>query len=204
MSKLLNQTDSPYLKLATGRIRQGDILRDINFIYEWRLEDESSNKYIVKNYEFAYTVVLSQDCDLEQDSINRGNTDDKNQDAYIPSILVCPAYTKAEFKKGVHLNDYNLLMEEIHSKQWDFIKSNRDPRYHYLMPDPNLQAAELVLDFKHFYTLPNKFLYAIYNDKYKIHYLASLKILFRERLCQRFSYYISRVGLPEIKKDNNS
>jgi hypothetical protein len=203
MSKSLNKTDTPYLKLANGRIRQGDILRDINFIYEWRLEDENSNKYIVKDYEFAYTVILSQDCDLEQDSVNRTNINDKNQDAYIPSILVCPAYDETKFRKGLHLDDYDLLMEEKHSKEWNYIRSNREPRYHYLMPDPNFQAPELVLDFKHFYTLPNKFLYSIYNNEYQKHYLASLKILFRERLCQRFSYYISRVGLPEIEKDGS-
>ena len=34
----------------------------------------------------------------------------------------------------------------------------------------------------------------------KKHYIGSMKELYREDLSQRFAYYLSRIGLPEIEK----
>jgi len=53
-----HQTDSPYLRLPAERIRQGDILRDINFIFEWKPESDEPDKYSIKNMIHHYIVVL--------------------------------------------------------------------------------------------------------------------------------------------------
>jgi hypothetical protein len=111
--------------------------------------------------------------------------------------LVCPAYGWQEFIDGIHLKDYKLKMEEISStEQKKKIKQQQVPRFHYLEEDSEKQIPPLVIDFKHYYTLPVEFLRHIY----KKHYAYSLEELFRESLSQRFSFYLSRIGLPEIKK----
>lgn len=51
---------------------------------------------------------------------------------------------------------------------------------------------ELVIDFKHYYTIPTEEMY----EAYKENYLASVEPLYREDLSQRFANYLSRIGLP--------
>lgn len=139
---------------------------------------------------------MTQDCDLEQDFRYR-TTAVKNQDKILQSILVCPAYGWEDFIKGDHLQDYKLKMETISgSDQKKKIKQQQVPRYHYLDEDLEKQIAPLVIDFKHYYTLPVEFLMHIYKE----HYAYSIEELFRESLNQRFSFYLSRIGLPEIRR----
>lgn len=185
----LSKIDGRYRRLDAGRILQGDILRDVDFVYT--ADDE---KEVVIKYFLPYMIILSQDCDLEQDFKNRNENDSQKHDAYLQSILVCPAYLSDHFREGDHLKEFELKMEYKNSQKFSAIKRNLDPRYHYLDQDPNLQVPNLIVDFKHYYTLPVDFLYKIYGA----HYIASLNELFREAISQRFSFYFSRIGLPEL------
>jgi len=208
----LSQIDSPYRKHSEDRIVQGDILRDVTFI-EWELNEENPRQSPVFDKTLPYILILTQDCDLEQDFKNRcdienSNEDEEKHDKFLQSILVCPAYNAEQFKKGEHLEDFGLKMEAYKDrKRWNDIKGNNNARYHFLekssheYENPDLakisreyQIPDLVLDFKHYYTIPRNVLYTIY----KKHYIASLNELFRESLSQRFSYYLSRIGLPKI------
>lgn len=60
---------------------------------------------------------------------------------------------------------------------------------------PHLQLPELVIDFKHYYAIPRDTLFRMYPE----HYLVTINQLFRESLSQRFSNYLSRIGLPELE-----
>jgi hypothetical protein len=185
----LSQIDSLYRKHNFDRILQGDILRDVKFNY-------AIHETSIIEYFFPYMVVLSQDCDLEQDFDNRKEDGfDKKHDKYIYSILVCPAYLSEDFRKGEHLKSFDFRMESKNSKQFSDIKINQNPRYHYLEHYPEFQIPSMVLDFKHYFTFNTDYLYYIHKE----HYVASLNELFRECLSQRFSYYLSRIGLPNIK-----
>lgn len=191
----LSKIESHYRKHNAGRVVQGDILKDIMFV-EWDLlgPDPSDVSYITNN--LPYIIVLSQDCDLDHDYKNRHNECAEKQDAYLQSILVCPAYLAEDLKAGVHLKGFDLIMEKKGGDNYKKIQRNLDPRYHYLLGDPEFQMPNLIIDFKHYYTLPVNFLYRIYGSRY----VASLEELFRESLCQRFSFYLSRIGLPEINQ----
>jgi hypothetical protein len=68
---------------------------------------------------------------------------------------------------------------------------NEIPRYHYLNFSEN-DMPELIVDFKHFFTINRDLLYKNIDSK-----LCSLDDLFKEKLSQRFSQFISRIGLPE-------
>jgi hypothetical protein len=206
----LSRIENHYRKHNVGRVVQGDILKDIMF-FEWDIASSDPNDISLIENNLRYVVVFSQDCDLDHDFKNRSNQNAEKQDAYLQSILVCPAYLKEDFKAGEHLkkqqnarDEYDgrlqqgsdLQMETKGGDNWKRILKNLDPRYHSLQGDEQFLVPDLIIDFKHYYTLPVNYLYRIYEG----HYVASLEELFRESLCQRFSFYLSRIGLPEINK----
>jgi hypothetical protein len=189
----LSRIDNYYRKHNAGRAVQGDILKDIMFI-EWDVTGTDEKDITFIKNDLPYIVILSQDCDLDHDYKNRIDQNTEKQDAYLQSILVCPAYLMAEFKEGNHLKKLKMQMERKGGDNWKKIQKNIDPRYHYLPGKTQFQIPDLILDFKHYYTIPVNFVYKVYPT----HYVASLEELFRESLCQRFSFYLSRIGLPDI------
>ncbi len=193
----LSRINKYYRMHNAGRVVQGDILKDVMSI-EWDITSEDTNDIsLITKINFPYILILSQDCDLDHDFKNRNDQDAEKHDAYLQSILVCPAYLMAEFKDGVHLKELEMQMEKKGGDNWKKIKKNLDPRYHYLPSYTQFQIPELIIDFKHYYTVPVKFLYQVYPK----HYVASIEELFRESLCQRFSFYLSRIGLPELSNE---
>ena len=194
------KVDSMYFQHDLERLCQGDVLRDFED-YLWGVVGGSKVKMMKRTT--IYMVIMSQDCDLERDYANRMESEnpDKNQDKFIQQILVCPAYPLAQFKEGTHLSELSeLKMEKINSRtRWNLIKLNEIPRYHHLKRDKQLQVPDLVIDFKHFFTIQRDFVYEVR----KRHYLATIDELFREELSQRFAYYLSRIGLPKINNEKN-
>ncbi|MDR3291752.1 MAG: hypothetical protein LBT10_06360 [Methanobrevibacter sp.] len=185
------------------RVYQGDIYRDLRIIDY----DYDNNEEGIFELEIPYLIVLSQDCDLQQDydsgekytQLEDKENEDKLRsihDKFIPSVLLCPAFPAEQVRVGIHLKNYNnLLMDSKGSEnksKWKNILQNETPRYHFIIGDTNLQVPELVLDFKRYYTVPKKYFY----DKFENYYLASLNELYREELSRRFTNYLSRIGLP--------
>ena len=193
------KVNTQYCKHKNERAHQGDILRDM-LLLEMEYEGREGLKYRVVEKEVPYIVVLTQDCDLEQDFNNRTQASDKH-DKYIESILVCPAYLAEKFREGTHLEDFDLKMERWDSKRYKQIKTQNNYRYHYLEGYQSYQIPNLVIDFKHYYTIPRN---VIYFAKDNGHYLASLRQLFREHLSHRFSFFLSRIGLPIIDDNRGS
>jgi len=184
-----------YTDLPEKRIRQGDIFRDIEYV-----EDivEESGYLTVSTLEFPYIVVLSQDCDLESDYRAR-QADKEGTDAFVESILVCPAYNEDLFVAGEHLVEVGLGVMEVWTLKkspWKFVKQNRHPRYHYLPGDPGIGTNNMVVDFKHFYTISRDTLYRDYERCF----VGSIKQLYREQLSHRFAFYLSRIGVPAISE----
>ena len=171
---------------ASPRIRQGDILQNLKYQYV-------DNDLVTVL--FPYTVVLSQDCDLDQDFIARNPKDGEqpHHDSYLDTVLVCPAFNADKFRTGQHLASLELVMEAKNKHQWKYIKSNRDPRYHYLEGVPEKGIPELVIDFKRYYVISRDYVYS----NFETQFAASIQELYRELLSQRFAYYLSRVALPD-------
>jgi hypothetical protein len=211
----MTEDDSPYTTHNRERICQGDILRDLKYPEKYlpqHPEDYSSEESDEdqKALYIPYLVVLTQDCDLEGDYRNRNDIltfdcdtqedcrkDKITQDKFIQSILICPAYPAKILKKGEHLGDLDFHMQNFKSgTMWNSIKNNTNPRYHFLRKNSEMGVPDMVLDFKHYFTIPREILY----DKLEKHYLATINRLFRELLSQRFAFYLSRIGLPPIKK----
>jgi len=163
------------------RIHQGDILKDITYTERVYVEE---GKVKEDRRILPYVVVLTQDCDLEWDYNNHNSSLD-NHDKYLQSILLCLGYIANSLREGVHLGEIGLRMQRLNY------------RYHFLEGNKELSIPDLVFDFKHYYAILRDILY----ENVEEHYMATLNTLFRENLSHRFTHYLSRIGLPEIKKD---
>jgi hypothetical protein len=181
-----------YKKNTGERICQGDVLRDILF--------SSTYENIDVPVLIKYAVVMSQDCDLKHDYKNRKEPEAKNNDKFLPTVLICPAYVSEQFFKGEHINDWKMTCFSNEKEQKKIKDNNVFNRYHFLAEETKLSIPNLVIDFKHFYTIPKE----IIGSQYEGSYLATVNELFRERLSQRFSNHLSRFGLPELSGITNS
>lgn len=166
---------------------QGDIFQNIEILE--RVEVEKSIITIQKIL-FPFVVCLNQECDLENDFNSRGL---ELCDNSLLHVAVAPAFIFDQFLSGTHwgmiftCNNPQKRSDTTIKK----IMDNEIPRYHYLkFPDNDI--PELIIDFKHFFTINQNVIYGLIDNR-----LCSLDDLFREKINQRFSYFISRIGLPE-------
>lgn len=171
------------------RICQGDLLSNLSI----SISSYSAEELKVVDITFPFVVVLSQDCDLMQyfDVKNRTKKDGVfNQ--YLSNVLIAPCYYKNDFKSGENLSFLNINQTSRSSDQMKLINQEREPRYHYIEADGELKIPELYIDFKVYYTVQPDDLFSSYKECY----IATINALFRERITQRYTNYISRIGLP--------
>ncbi len=192
--------DSPIKisKISSDRIEQGDIYRDVEFLQKI---DPIDNEISVHIINFPLVIVLTQDCDLQQDSIYYMEEDTSNDDKKILSIIVAPLYNAEMFLNGEHLNDPSIdyKMRIINKKKkgkittdYNNLINNDIPRYHHLSFEENANIVNSVIDFKHYFTVTSEYLYKNKNEKF----LCKVNELFRERITQRFANFLARIGLP--------
>jgi hypothetical protein len=187
----------------TDRVLQGDIYRDIDFIESFKEYEEKDGTYLkIELIHYPYIIVLTQDCDLEQDyknKIENGTKEkdaDKFQDKYLFSVIVAPLYIADDVIQGVHLSKLGYKMQNIRNvstSKVGLVMLNEIPRYHYLniLHNPPIPAS--IIDFKHYFTVTLEEL----TVNKKANYIRTIKPLFREKVSQRFSSYLSRIGLPD-------
>jgi hypothetical protein len=181
-----------YVKKTDKRVRQGDILEDFTYKFT-KIFDQPGE---IVSITLPYAVVLTQDCDLERDYEKRIANPKRNlsinDDKVLQSVLICPAYIADTFRIGEHLKALGLMMENWNKDRWGYIKTNQNERFHFLDIDADNSMPKLVIDFKHYYTVPTDEIYSIAESKYKL----SISNLFREDVSRRFANYLSRIGLP--------
>lgn len=179
-------------KTELKRLSQGDIFQDIEIIEHIEVE---KSIVTVKKISFPFVVCLNQECDLETDFINNNQCMCDNN---LLHIAIAPAFIFDLFLSGKHWGDIFVNNKPQKKKDTTIrkIMDNEIPRYHYLK-FPESDVPELIIDFKHFFSINKRMMYYQIDKR-----LCSIDGLFREKISQRFSYYISRIGLPEhIIKD---
>lgn len=171
------------------RIRQGDVIRNVEFIER---VDENDGMIRFTKINFPYAIVLSQDCDLQQDYSNR-NEEKNSQDKIIISALIAPLYNAEHVYLGEHLSEIGIKCQHINKKSTDGknLKSNQKPRYHYITFPDNTPIVDMVIDFKHYFTATIPYL-----EKLKCDFVYNVGCLYREDISQRFASFLSRIGLP--------
>jgi len=178
-------------------VMQGDLFQDFPYILWTELVNGEPESLEI---DISYFVILTQACDLEQDFCGRNISKDENgimsHNAFLPSILICPAHLAERFREGEHLQNFKIKTQRQNSDKWPVIMKNDDKRYHYLDGDKAMEIPDLVVDFKHYFTIPTDKLQSVL----KKHYTGSLRELYRENLSHRFAFYLSRIGLPDMMK----
>jgi len=174
------------------RVCQGDIFRDIEYFDSFSID---AGIVEIARISFPHIVVLTQDCDLAQDLTFR-HGDSRNQDKVLLSILVAPIYNLEFFLNGEHLSELDLSMRDFrHGSKTAIndIKNNSNPRYHFFDFGRESQLPPSIVDFKHYFAVNIKYL----EDQRRNNRLFRIKELYREDISQRFSSFLSRIGLPD-------
>lgn len=185
------------IKVKTGkisRIRQGDIFKNVEYIEH--TEEKEGNIEISKII-FPYIIVLSQDCDLEQDYKNRWSKNRKeNEDKYLISVLVAPLYNAEHVFAGEHLDLLDIKMNPVPKtgRTGSMIKNNETPRYHYIDFPDEIDIVTSIIDFKHYFTVNVQIL----KIQKKSNFVCQVSDLFREDLTIRFANYLARIALPQL------
>src|SRR5208337_862518 len=117
----------------------------------YTLNPKGKREYDVNEMKYDYTVILTQECDLEQDYKNRIEAQE-DQDSYIQMILMAPAYLAESLRSGIHLEKYGQKMQYINNRDWNKLRQQENKRYHHIKADADMNVPELTIDFKHFYT----------------------------------------------------
>lgn len=196
-----------------GCIHQGDILSNVDYIEYANIVDGNIE---ISKITFPKVIVLTQECDSVQYYNNRNRNysiiEGKEQgeiktNQFLLSVIVAPLYNFTDVIEGNHLSEIkiikdnimtntSLIFDHIGSKEKKKIVSNSVDRYHYLKLEINGKYLDYVIDFKHYFTVDTE---KIIQHKKNGNYFASLDILFREAVSQRFSNFLSRIGLPETE-----
>jgi len=178
---------------ADGRVWQGEILENVIQI-KLSIESIQNNQegmLDVFPVHHELVIVMSQDCDLEQDYNRR----QAGFEGTLPNTLFCDAYRAETLRAKVEQQD------QLGRKDWKKrIAQNQHDRFHYLQkaePEQDLQSQGLTaiaLDFKIYFTLPTDELYA--RLAMEIHRRCRLNSPYVEHLAHRFYKFQSRVALP--------
>lgn len=176
------------------RVSQGDVFREVECV---EYVAESGGVLEVSKIVFPLVVVLTQDCDLEQDARYRRKKEKppSNDDKKLFSVLVVPLYNAEHVFAGQHLSELGLTMAPINRKRTPgaMLMQNERPRYHYLDFAPDVPIAPSVADFKHYFSVSAAYLESARAQNF----VCRLSELYREDLSQRFAFYLARIGLPE-------
>jgi hypothetical protein len=169
-------------------LRQGEIISDLD---QFRLDLETigTGSLSVSPYRHPLALVLTQDCDLEQDF--KANAAVNAPDKVVPSVFFCEVSSATEVRGAAWIN----------STLWKPIPLNKNERYHFLQKvDASCDAqqiglVELVIDFKRYFTIPTREVYRRI-ERGEAKRRCVLVSPYLEHLTSRFAYFLSRVALP--------
>ena len=151
---------------SEGALRQGEILSNLIQI-RVKLDSIGKDIYEGENIIHPFAIVVTQDCDLEQDF--KAQHGDAGKHRLLPNILFCEVELADIMRYGE--NDSALPEDKrarsslIHTKDWKVIAQNDDERYHFLQEvekQADLQnegLPELAVEFKRYFTVPKDEVY---------------------------------------------
>lgn len=175
-----------------GPLRQGEVLTGLR-IKKLALESVADgSEDLLVTVPFAFVIVASQDCDLEQDHPIRFGESDKTPT--LPWVLLYEVVTAQALKASrPDLSQGSL--------PWTNAQQNKNERYHFLEAVPTDCDArgeglpELAIDFKRYLTVPTDELYARIEGGY-VHRRCRLESPFLEHWSFRHAAFQCRVALP--------
>lgn len=179
---------------SDNQIHQGDIFKYLKYFESYK---EDKGKFQLSMLEIPKSIVLSQECDLDNYAKEKKVlTKDKDgklweHDKFMVSLLCAPLYNAEHLFTGLHLQEIDIKAEPKNTDQRKYIKQNRDPRYHYIEFSDGVEIVPSVIDFKHYFSTTLVDIEDNIGNR-----LCSICPLYRELITQRFSNFLSRIGLP--------
>lgn len=143
---------------------------------------------------FPYSLVLTQACDIESYYKMRGQQDDNGRISrqIIAQLILCPAFDEDKFKRGDHLvEQYNYHTEVLYGGDMRAIRKQGRERFHYL-PSHVEELPNLVIDFKHYFTVPiigAEMALKNVRKSYKLDHI------YYTEIADRFAHFIQRVAI---------
>ncbi|MDX2043098.1 MAG: hypothetical protein SF097_17900 [Acidobacteriota bacterium] len=177
-----------YLPSSFEALRQGEIISNL-LQPKLRIDTLFSSEPTIKFEKHPFAIIVTQDCDLEQDF--KARQFQKASDKLLPSILFCQL-TSATDMRG---------RDEMGSDIWKRVKINKDERYHFFQkvkPEEDLLGEglpELGADFKRYFAMPTEEVYE--RLKSEAQRRCTFASPYLEHFCTRFAYYQFRIALPE-------
>jgi len=179
---------------ASERLFQGEILSNVvERSVKCTSTAGSAAEFGLVEITHPHAVLLTQDCDLLQDSNARQNPDldsAKRKNSLVPNLVLVVA---SEFEKTKGRFNGSEISKRV--------RQNKEERFQFLSAVPisldglKLGVPALVLDFKRFFTYPTEeFLQAV--KRGEIQRRSRLLTPYAEHLSSRFGYFILRIGLP--------
>jgi len=207
---------NPHLKFCPSNegtalpLRQGEILSgliqleaDISGLEDVDIRDSAlagskiSAATIPTEHPFA--IVVSHECDLEQDFNNQPCSDYKvNQE--LPNILLCEVVDAYLFEHDPNYED--ILQRKTDSSAKKNFRSNKDSRYHFIEQIPpdydslGQGIPALAVIFKRHFTIPSQAIYRQIEMNWATR-RTRLKGPYVDDLCNRFHHFNGRIALPE-------
>jgi hypothetical protein len=174
------------------RICQGDIFKNVDFIESIF---EKSGTLEISRITFPYVVVLTQDCELQQDYNHRKSMAlREKQNKMLLSVLVAPLYNAEHVFMGTHLSELGISCAPINKDRTEgkTLMDNERPRYHYIEFPETVSISPSIIDFKHYFSVNVEYLRKLKTKSF----VCKISELYREDVSVRFANYLSRIGLP--------
>ena len=180
-------------------LKQGEILTNVvelQIKLKSIISVDADSVYGANPVKHPFAIIVSQDCDLEQDFNHRycGKGNQRNE---LPSILFCQAEDVDEFRKS---EVYRSLFTS--STFVGNFKKNNEFRFHFIQEIPaefsahDKRLPELGIDFKRYFSLPTAEVYR----RIKLAHtqrMTRLQSPYLEHFCDRFYNFNNRIALPE-------
>ena len=180
-------------------LRQGEILSNVVELQidpETIISVDADRVYDVNPIKHPFAIVVSQDCDLEQD-FNYRYGKRGSQRNELTSVLLCQAEDVDKFRKS---EVYKILFKS-RTFEGNF-KKNNEFRFHFIQEIPadlsatDLRVPELGIDFKRYFSMPTDEIY----HRIRLEHTQRSSVLespYRDHFSRRFFDFNSRVALPE-------
>lgn len=199
----------------SGYPNTGDIYK--NFVYT---SVESTEEALIETVTtFPYVILLGQSCDLrwefdgrhrEKELLGNGKSPDdpdinKCYNQRMISYLVSPLHPASLFCEGTHMMGYGWPVISVpvpkSIEKWEksgVFSNSKFARYHAFNFEESTGITASVVDFKQFFSAsPSKIIEAKNSNQY----IGTLPDFFREQFLQRFSTFISRIGIPDVEDE---
>lgn len=184
---------------VSSALRQGEVLSnavELQIVLGSIAETASESTYEAYPIKHPFVIIVSQDCDLEQD-FNFRFRNIGRQRHELPSVLFCQAMQAKEFVKNPrHSSIFGSKTNLRH------FQNNDDYRFHFIQAIPEefdtlgRGLPELGIEFKRYFSLPTGEVY----HRIKLDHTqrrCRLKSPYLEHFCNRFHHFNNRIALPE-------